>query len=156
MDIQQIPKTFWHSLSIALLVVSTGLTYVAYKSSTVSIEFANAKINFSSEIASSTIALNTALEEAQKAKTDTETKYAQLQEQHNLLKTQLANFEMKAGTNPALKSGLEQFKILHPEFGTTSTLPPKLTFEKFDLNVARAQKSLERLESLKNQMNQPQ
>jgi len=45
MDISNIPKTFWHSVSIAILVATIGLTIIAYRSASVSIEIANTKIN---------------------------------------------------------------------------------------------------------------
>lgn len=47
MDLTPIPKTFWHALSAAILVVSIGLIVIAYRSQSVTIEFANTKIALS-------------------------------------------------------------------------------------------------------------
>ena len=50
MDISNIPKTFWHSLSIAILIATIGLTIISYKSDSVSIEIASTKISLLSAI----------------------------------------------------------------------------------------------------------
>jgi len=50
-DISNIPKTFWHSISIAILIATIGLTIISYKSASVSIEIANTKISLLSAIA---------------------------------------------------------------------------------------------------------
>jgi len=49
-DISNIPKTFWHSLSIAILIATIGLTIISYKSDSVSIEIASTKISLLSAI----------------------------------------------------------------------------------------------------------
>jgi DNA repair exonuclease SbcCD ATPase subunit len=147
MDLQYIPKTFWHALSAAVLIVSTGLTYIAYQSSTISIELANAKINLSSEVTSSRLALNDALDEAQKAKEDAQARYEELYKQHQLLQRQLKSLEQKAQTNQSLRSSLDHYKKIYPSLYQQKPLP-KLEFKKFDdkvLNVQRSLKSLERL-----------
>ncbi len=51
MEVTHIPKSFWHTLSICMLIATIGVVYIAYRSSSVSIEIANAKINLSSAIA---------------------------------------------------------------------------------------------------------
>ncbi|TBW08562.1 hypothetical protein E0E52_08675 [Azotobacter chroococcum] len=51
MDTSNIPKTFWHALSICMMAATFGIIFIAYRSSTVSIEIANAKINLSSALA---------------------------------------------------------------------------------------------------------
>ena len=50
MDISNIPKTFWHSISIAILIATIGLTIISYKSASVSIEIASTKISLLSAI----------------------------------------------------------------------------------------------------------
>ena len=45
-----IPAVFWYSASLCLLVATTGLTYTAYLSSSISIEIANTKITLLSAI----------------------------------------------------------------------------------------------------------
>ena len=51
MDISSIPKFFWYCCGFAILVATFGLTYIAYRSSEVSIEIANTKIQLSGAIA---------------------------------------------------------------------------------------------------------
>lgn len=50
MDISNIPRTFWHSLSFCMVVSTVGLLVIAYKASSVSIKIANAKIELSSAV----------------------------------------------------------------------------------------------------------
>ncbi|MFC1891590.1 hypothetical protein ACFLZT_04290 [Thermodesulfobacteriota bacterium] len=154
MDIQHIPKTFWHALSLAILIATVGLTYVAYRSSTVSIELANAKINLSSEVASSAIALNTAIEEVKKAKPETGMKYENIGIKRNLENEQPTNIEKKEETDNSIKSSSDQVKRLSSKGKNTTSLPPKLTFENFDKNIISAQESLDKLESINKQIQQ--
>jgi len=53
MEISSIPKTFWHALSFCMVIATLGILYIAYQSSSVSIEIANAKITLSSALATS-------------------------------------------------------------------------------------------------------
>ena len=50
MDISNIPKSFWHALSFCMIVATLGITFIAYRSSSVSLEIANAKITLSSAL----------------------------------------------------------------------------------------------------------
>ena len=50
MDISNIPKSFWYALSFCMVAATLGILFIAYKSSSVSIEIANAKIKLSSAI----------------------------------------------------------------------------------------------------------
>jgi|GEM_PF-1660243 len=47
MDISSIPRSFWHAVSASLLIVTVGLTVATYKSRSLSIEIANARITVS-------------------------------------------------------------------------------------------------------------
>ena len=154
MDLQHIPKTFWHSLSLAVVVISVGLTYIAYRSSNVSIELANAKINLSSEVASSTIALNAALEEARQAKREADSKYSALQQQYERLKQHISAIEETTRTIPAAQRHIDQFKEECPDCVATEPLPTSMPFKRFDQNIEKAQQSLDKLEAL-NQKLQP-
>lgn len=44
MNLESIPKTFWHSVSICLLIVTCGLTYVAYKSENFTLQYNEMKL----------------------------------------------------------------------------------------------------------------
>ncbi|NIY85207.1 MULTISPECIES: hypothetical protein [Vibrio] len=154
MEIQHIPKTFWHALSVAVLVVSSGLTYIAYKSSSVSIELANAKINLSSEVASSTIALKNALDKAKKAKEEAEQKYAALVSKHDLVNEQLKKLQAEARVNKNVSDVLKGFELNCPECIELKPLPKSLQLNNFDMNIEEVQKSLDRLEEI-NQQIQP-
>lgn len=152
MDIQHIPKTFWHALSIAVLVVSAGLTYIAYRSSTVSIELANAKINLSSEVASSTIALRSALDEAKDAKADAEKKYDELLRQHEHLQERLKQIKSASDLEESVKLSFDRLVENCPDCINLQPLPKSLPMTNFDKNIDKAQLSLERLEALNKQI----
>lgn len=66
MDIKHIPKYFWYSISFSLFIISIGFSVVVYKSNSISIEFANTKINFDTQ--NPTNNLNNTLLETKKAK----------------------------------------------------------------------------------------
>lgn len=51
METNNIPKSFWHALSICMIATTAVLLFIAAKSSTVSIEIANTKIELSSALA---------------------------------------------------------------------------------------------------------
>ena len=51
MDTSNIPKTFWHSLSVAVLACTAMLLVIAYRSTDVSIRIANAKIDLKRGVA---------------------------------------------------------------------------------------------------------
>lgn len=149
-------KTFWHSLSVAILVVSIGLTFIAYRSNEISFEFGEAKINFSSqvadtkvrlssEIASSTIALNKAIEEVKKLKSDVK-----------VIKETSASIKKKTETDKPFMTNWGTYPPWDPKQFTSLALPPKLAFDNFDKNIMSAQKSLNNLESLNKQIQQIQ
>jgi septal ring factor EnvC (AmiA/AmiB activator) len=51
MDTSNIPKLFWYTVSICILAVTFGVLHLAYKSSCVSIKFANIQIDLSAAAA---------------------------------------------------------------------------------------------------------
>lgn len=67
MEVSGIPKFFWISLSLCMLIATCGIVFIAYRSSSVSIEIANAKIN-----------LNAALNTTKYARNDLEEELAQV------------------------------------------------------------------------------
>ena len=52
MDTNNIPRSFWHACSFAIICTTVGLVFIAWKSSNVSIEIANMKIQLSSALSS--------------------------------------------------------------------------------------------------------
>ena len=149
MDIQQIPKTFWHALSLAVIVVSCGLTYIAYKSSSVSIEIANAKINLSSEMATSQVALKSALDQAWQAKLEVEQKYAELQQQYKELQQIIGQAGKKStpDRNSGNQDALEQLKQK-----SLPAVSDQLLFKDFEQSYKQAEQSLHNLETLNRQI----
>ena len=95
----------------------------------VSIELANAKINLSSEVASSTIALNASLEEAKKAKIDAENKYNALLKQNMSLQNKITAFQEKAKTSRTAKASFEELISECPDCVKIKQLPKFLSFK---------------------------
>ena len=178
MEIHHIPKTFWHSLSISVLIISSGLTYVAYNSSKVTIELANAKVTFNSEVTASTIALNSALNNAKLIKNDTVKKYDEVLARNVLLKQQIENLKQQVQMSkvsafkpkdassskfnnlpsPYTLDYVQQFSSssipnysLNEKFKNEPT-PKPLSFKEFDQNVLEIEESIKALESLNIQM----
>ena len=67
-----IPAVFWYSASLCILIATTGLTYIAYLSTSISIEIADTKITLLSVI-----------DEAQALTLDVENKLEQLELPHS-------------------------------------------------------------------------
>lgn len=112
MDVQHIPKVFWYSISASLLVVSIGLTIIAYRSSRVSIELADTKILLSSKMAADELetskkSLKTAVKQIQSAKEYTQKEYSDLIQKNQALEAQITELQKKAPTNEAAKETLE-------------------------------------------------
>ena len=148
MDIQQIPKTFWHAVSLAVIVVSCGLTFIAYQASSVSIEIANAKITLSSEVATSQVALKSALDQARQAKLDVEQTYAELQSQYQQLQKIIAQAERN---NNSERTSVNR-EVLE-ELKQKSTLPnDQLLFKNFEQSYDQAEQSLQQLQTLNQQI----
>lgn len=126
MDVQHIPKVFWYSISASLLVVSIGLTIIAYRSSRVSIELADAKILLSSKIAADELetskkSLKTAVKQIQSAKEYTQKEYSDLIQKNRALEAQITALEKKAKTNQSAKETLEALNA--PEI-KAEAMPP--------------------------------
>jgi len=66
MEASQIPRTFWHTLSVAILASTVVLLYIALRSTNISIEIANTKINLNRAISETGI-LNEELKEQNEA-----------------------------------------------------------------------------------------
>jgi malate synthase len=99
MQTSQIPKTFWHTVSVSLLAATVVLLYIALRSTSISIEIANAKINLNTAI-SETEQLNQELREQNEAllaaKEELQRKYEELMSsfgpRETISRTQLEQF----------------------------------------------------------------
>ncbi len=115
MDISAIPRSFWHALSLSLLIATCGLVYIAYRSSTVSIEIANAKIQLSS-----------AIDETKDIKSDLEKENEALLRATTELKNKIAVLEQLEASTTVPQSILDEIKKLKsnsldvPELGIQS------------------------------------
>ncbi|MCU7810838.1 MAG: hypothetical protein KZQ77_06330 [Candidatus Thiodiazotropha sp. (ex Notomyrtea botanica)] len=135
MDISSIPKTFWHALSLSVLLATGGLVYIAYQSSTVSIEIANAKIQLSS-----------AITETKEIKSDLEVENERLRQAAEELKTKIRLLEnlVSSGSPPSVTTEtLRKLKPLGGENAEIRTLiiqPDR--FKEFDSRIEQAQQYL--------------
>lgn len=155
MDIQYIPKSFWHSLSVAVLTATFGLTYIAYKSNSISIEIENAKILLKKEVSSSSIEIKKSLEKVKKAKAEVEKKYEKLVYEHNSLKKNFSTIPLttyfnKNSINPPYINDLKLNKPV--EFNSTLIKKPKISFENVDMNINNIENSIVNLEKISNQI----
>jgi len=99
MDLNAIPKTFWHSISLAILVATLGLVWVAYRSGEVSIDFAsktvqisNAKADLAGALAKVETVAHTLEAENEALRTENE----QLRSDKDTLLAQVSKLEEKA------------------------------------------------------------
>jgi len=135
MDISTIPKTFWHALSLSVLVATGGLVFIAYQSSTVSIEIANAKIQLSS-----------AISETKGIKSDLEMENERLRQAADELKSRIQSLEQLAASDSSSPVTAEAISKLQP-LGSKSTeiktmsIPPE-RFKEFDSRIEQAQQYL--------------
>lgn len=91
MEVSQIPKSFWHAASFCMVVATLGLLYIAYSSSSVSIEIANAKIELSS-----------ALSQAKDIKHELANENSRLVEANRLLREKIAKLEKAARSSTGI------------------------------------------------------
>lgn len=128
-----IPRSFWHAVSLCLLTTTVVLLYVAVKSSTVSIEIANAKISLNGAI-SETEELNQELQEQNeeliKAQEELREKYEQL----------VAATRNNRGTEITA----EVLKRINPE--TIQLKQAKVSEDRYNANRAKLQDLRKKLE----------
>lgn len=94
MNLDHAPKFFWAALSVSLLLLTGSLLIIAYRASSVSVEFADAKVQLAndkiqvSQIAANTEDLLKSLQEhnqqLEQAKSNLEARLAQLERSENL------------------------------------------------------------------------
>lgn len=80
MDISQIPKTFWHAVSLSILVLTFAFVGIAWRSTSLTIEIANTKIGVS-QAASQSAAAGAALRQMSAELRNEHEKMAQLKEE---------------------------------------------------------------------------
>ncbi|MFC1685269.1 hypothetical protein ACFL0R_07370 [Pseudomonadota bacterium] len=135
MDISTIPKTFWHALSLSVLVATGGLVFIAYQSSTVSIEIANAKIQLSS-----------AISETKGIKSDLEIENERLRQAADELRARIQSMDRPVSSESAAPAAVEaasEPEPLHNEGAEIKAMPiPPERFKEFDSRIEQAQQYL--------------
>ncbi|HQT27183.1 MAG TPA: hypothetical protein PLK99_11425 [Burkholderiales bacterium] len=131
METSNIPGTFWHAPSICMIVATLGLVFIAYRSSSVSIEIADAKIS-----------LNSALSTAKDIRSDLEKENESLKAANQALKAKLA----ESGTTKKPEFGAEFGKLLKEkapaeQLYAYKPIDPK-KFEELDTKIKQVEKTL--------------
>lgn len=136
MDTANIPKTFWYALSFCMTVATLGLVYIAYRSTSVSIEIADAKINLSSAYGQvQDIKANLEVENERLIKAN-----AELQGRLNRVKAEIAKLSKNAKTNTSLKSVLKEYTITKPA-AVIKPIDPKV-FESLSLKLKQVESAI--------------
>ncbi len=92
MDLNAIPKTFWHSISLAILVTTFGLVLIAYRSGEVSIDFASKTVQISNAQAD----LYNTLDKVKVAAAELQTRNDLLEQQKEELEKRVSELESQA------------------------------------------------------------
>ena len=130
MDISSIPKVFWYSLSISLLSLTTGLTVSSIFATSVSVEFANSKINLSKNI-NSVQRINQDLKNKVEELEEIDKAYKKLQQKYNrLLKS----------TKPSVT---RELKELNPEIQKFQSQVRKIENEDLKEKIIQNEEKLE-------------
>jgi hypothetical protein len=130
MQLQHVPRIFWWSISVSIFVVAIGFTVIAWRSSTISVEIANAKINLHQTIVDNREILQQLKELAkdlEKAKTEMQNKIAALEVKSNTPRID----ELKA-----YKLLLDEIKIPTKAISDTSKAQEKIE-TKFSRDILR-------------------
>ncbi len=137
MDISHIPRSFWHAISLCMVSTTFGLLYIAYKSSTVSLEIANAKINLSSAISTvKDIKVNLQAENTRlvKANQELKTKIEELQDKAVKSATGISIEDLKS---KGILGGESSFFRKPMEFGKVDQ------FQALEARIKSAEKALQ-------------
>lgn len=137
MDTSNIPKAFWYSLSLCMVIATLGLLYIAYQSSSVSIEIANAKIELSS-----------ALSTTKEIKSELERENERLKQANQLLQARFTEWATKGKQTADANGGGESTKApqakpleIEKPIVRSSIIKPE-TFEKLDRKIEQAQQGI--------------
>lgn len=129
MTSSNIPRFFWISLSFCMIVATLGLLGIAWQSTSVSIEIANAKIN-----------LSRAISEVRQIKDELEMEQDRLIEEKEALNNLLSNLEKTSATSSEteelLKSYLSNKKTPWP------AVLEKQRFKQLDHQLINLEKTL--------------
>lgn len=109
MNLESIPKTFWHSVSICLLIVTCGLTYVAYKAENFTLQYNKMQLFANSNETLKAQLNQQAANIAQQVQTLNE-KEAELENLRLLAETRLKDLEEAQKRVEELKSRLRSSK----------------------------------------------
>ena len=119
MDIAQIPRVFWYSVSAAIIVVTITFSWTAFQSRGMTIEIANAKI-----------AVTGQLGELERINEDLKTQLATLKKAKQELETKLARMEREGNSDSTqLRSLLESTR--------SAVEPPEVTEEALQKNTEK-------------------
>jgi hypothetical protein len=135
MDISNIPKTFWHSLSLSIVFLTFGFLFLAYKSASVSIETANMKIT-----------LHQAFEEAKSISKEIEREYEQLENFQNQLQSTLSRLQ----ESTTLQENREQASVLQEQLQVQSQMladpRSRRNIEVLNNRIQTAQETLQKVQ----------
>ena len=135
MDISNIPKTFWHALSLSVVLLTGGFLVLAYQSASVSIEMANTKIT-----------LYQAAEEAKAISNEIEREYEQLEE----LQNQVQNIMSSLRKNRSLQMESDETRVLQRELelqGQMLAEPrTRRNIEELNSRIQSVQESLQKVQ----------
>lgn len=135
MDISNIPKTFWHALSLSVVLLTGGFLVLAYQSASVSIEMANTKIT-----------LYQAAEEAKAISNEIEREYEQLEE----LQNQIQNIMSSLRENRSLQMESDETRFLQRELelqGQMLAEPrTRRNIEELNSRIQSVQESLQKVQ----------
>lgn len=119
MDLAQIPKIFWYSISAAIIVVTITFSWTAFQSRGMTIEIANAKI-----------AVTGQLGELERINEDLKAQLATLKKAKQELEAKLARLEREGNSSSAeLRNLLESTKA--------TIEPPEVTEEVLQKNTEK-------------------
>ena len=132
MSLENAPKFFWAALSASLL--TAGLLLLAYRASSVSVAFADAKVQYANDKI-----------EVAGIVADTKSQLEQLQAQNQELLTMKSNLEVRLqqlqSDSPAVRT---QLVFVSNALHTATKSLPRAKFEKNLENLDRIQQSLTR------------
>jgi hypothetical protein len=122
MNLDHAPRFFWAALSLSLVLLTGGLLLMAYRASSVSVEFADAKLNFAND--KITVA---------GIVSDTKAQIESLQRQNQELETAKTNLEAQLAHLSLTAAATNSAMVLRPEIAEVSknlsnvsrTLPPQ-------------------------------